>query len=111
MVFLQRVVQKGKPLCFERAKNTVFSQYFTLARDVQLFPIIKKVGFSQVRNMNKLITKTNTFLTDETGTTSVEYAVMLVLIVGLCITAIAAVGGQNGSIWGSNAAEVTTALQ
>jgi len=61
--------------------------------------------------MSKLTSKVKAFFVGEAGTTSVEYAVMLMLIVGVCITAIAAVGGENGAIWGSNEAEITTALE
>ena len=61
--------------------------------------------------MNKLPSKIKTFLSAEAGTTSVEYAVMLFLVIGACIAAITTVGGENGNVWNNNAAEVTTALQ
>jgi pilus assembly protein Flp/PilA len=35
------------------------------------------------------------FLREETGTTAVEYAVMLALIIAACITAVASVGSTN----------------
>ena len=35
------------------------------------------------------------------GTTAVEYAVMLALIIGSVIAAITAVGSQNGGMWGN----------
>ena len=39
------------------------------------------------------------FLADEDGTTAVEYAVMLALIIAVCITGIASVGStNNGSL-------------
>lgn len=37
---------------------------------------------------------------DETGTTAVEYAVMLALILALIITAVSAVGSGTGGMWG-----------
>lgn len=40
------------------------------------------------------------FLTDENGTTSVEYAVLLALIIVTVIGAIGAVGTQTGGMWG-----------
>jgi pilus assembly protein Flp/PilA len=39
------------------------------------------------------------FLSDEDGPTSVEYAVMLSMILGAVITAVSAVGGQSGGMW------------
>lgn len=35
------------------------------------------------------------FLADEEGTTAVEYAVMLALIIAVCITAVAGIGSTN----------------
>jgi len=61
--------------------------------------------------MSKFTSKANAFIAGESGTTSVEYAVMLALIIGLCIAAISAVGGQNGLIWGNNESEITNALK
>ena len=59
--------------------------------------------------MTKLIAKTETFLAGESGTTSVEYAVMLALIIAVCIAAIAAVGGSNGNMWADNSAQIQIA--
>jgi Flp pilus assembly pilin Flp len=39
------------------------------------------------------------FLKDTDGPTSVEYAVMLALIIGAIISAIGAVGSQTGGLW------------
>ncbi len=61
--------------------------------------------------MAKLISNIENFLTGESGTTLVEYAVMLMLIVGVCIAAINAVGGQTGSMWGSNSTQIETAIE
>lgn len=41
--------------------------------------------------MNRLIQ----FIVGEDGTTAVEYAVMLALIIAVCITAIAGIGSTN----------------
>jgi pilus assembly protein Flp/PilA len=35
------------------------------------------------------------FLADDEGTTAVEYAVMLALIIAVCITAVSSVGSTN----------------
>ena len=40
------------------------------------------------------------FCREDEATTSVEYAVMLALIIGTIISAIHAVGGQSGGMWG-----------
>jgi pilus assembly protein Flp/PilA len=40
------------------------------------------------------------FLTDEAGTTAVEYAVMLALILLVCIVGVAAFGNSQDSYWG-----------
>jgi pilus assembly protein Flp/PilA len=39
------------------------------------------------------------FLKSDDGTTAVEYAVMLALIVGLCVTSISFFGGAAGGSW------------
>lgn len=42
-----------------------------------------------------------TFLTDESGPTAVEYAVMLAAILCTIILAISAVGTASGGMWGT----------
>lgn len=42
------------------------------------------------------------FLTSEDGPTSVEYAVMLALIIAVCIATIKSVGDQTSGIWSNN---------
>lgn len=42
--------------------------------------------------MNTLLQKTKRFLSDESGPTAVEYAVMLALIVIVCLVSIRAIG-------------------
>ena len=61
--------------------------------------------------MNKLQTKIKTFLSAEAGTTSVEYAVMLSLVIAACIGSITLVGSENLIIWNDNAADISTALK
>lgn len=46
------------------------------------------------------------FLLDESGPTSVEYAVMLALIIGLCIGAVRALGDSQSGMWGRNLSEL-----
>ena len=41
------------------------------------------------------------FLADSEAATTVEYAVMLALIIGTCIVAISAFGGESGALWGN----------
>jgi len=50
------------------------------------------------------------FLREEDGPTSMEYAMMLGLIIVAMIAAIAAVGGTTLSIWESNASQVNDAI-
>jgi pilus assembly protein Flp/PilA len=45
------------------------------------------------------MTRIRQFLRDEDGPTSVEYAVMLSMILGAVITAVSSVGGQSGGMW------------
>ncbi len=40
------------------------------------------------------------FLNDEPGTTAVEYAIMLALILMVCIVGVAAFGNSQDSYWG-----------
>lgn len=42
------------------------------------------------------------FLISDDGPTSVEYAVMLALIVAVCIATIKSVGDQTSGIWANN---------
>lgn len=46
------------------------------------------------------------FLTREDATTSVEYAVMLGMILMVCIVAISSLGAQSGGLWGNNTTEL-----
>lgn len=47
------------------------------------------------------------FLTDECAATTVEYAVMLALILMSIISAVSAVGSQHGGMWGNINGEMT----
>jgi pilus assembly protein Flp/PilA len=44
------------------------------------------------------------------GTTAVEYAVMLALIILMCITAITTVGGQTFNYWDNNKNKIDAAM-
>lgn len=61
--------------------------------------------------MTYLVAKSKAFLSSESGTTSVEYAVMLALVIGLCIAAITLVGTTNGDTWSDNSGKIGAALQ
>ena len=50
------------------------------------------------------------FLSDESGPTSVEYAVMLALIIAVCNGGMAAVGQQTLALWESNESDLSTAF-
>lgn len=47
---------------------------------------------------SKILQKTKTFLGSEDGPTTVEYAVMLAMIVGMMISAIVYVGNQANAV-------------
>ena len=49
------------------------------------------------------------FLASEDGPTSVEYAVLLALILMAIIGAVGAVGAQTGGMWGNIDRDMTTA--
>ena len=51
--------------------------------------------------MTRLIARARTFAAREEGATMVEYGLMVALIALACITAIAAVGGQLSTLFGS----------
>jgi pilus assembly protein Flp/PilA len=53
-----------------------------------------------------MMTKVLQFLCCEDGPTSVEYAVMLALIIITCIAAITLAGGQVFNMWGNNRDEI-----
>lgn len=48
------------------------------------------------------------FLRDEEAATTVEYAVMLALVLGVLIGAIAAFGRQTGGMWGGIQSDLQT---
>ncbi len=50
------------------------------------------------------------FLFDDEGTTAVEYAVMLALIIASIIGAIATVGQGNGGLWANNSQQIGDAM-
>jgi pilus assembly protein Flp/PilA len=47
------------------------------------------------------------FFRDTEATTAVEYSVMLAMILLAVITAVGAVGGQSGGLWGSIRSNLT----
>jgi len=47
---------------------------------------------------------------DEGGATAVEYAVMLALIIGVCITAIGFFGSSAGGSWNDTSDKLSTAM-
>jgi pilus assembly protein Flp/PilA len=49
-------------------------------------------------------------LREEDGVTSVEYAVMLALILLTCLVAIASLGGNAGGTWNDNQSRLETAI-
>lgn len=49
-------------------------------------------------------------LVDESGPTSVEYAVMLALILIVCIASIFAVGTINSGIWSSDESRIRSGV-
>ncbi len=50
------------------------------------------------------------FLTQEEAATTVEYAVMLMLIVGMCISALQLVGGATSAYWEDSVTELDSKL-
>lgn len=50
--------------------------------------------------MRTVIHQVRNFLKDESGPTSVEYAVMMALIMLVCISAIRALGNNQSGMWG-----------
>ena len=58
--------------------------------------------------MSLKIVRIRKFFVERSGTTSVEYAIMLALILMLCFTAIASFGQANGNLWGSILTELNT---
>ena len=51
------------------------------------------------------------FLCDEDGPTAVEYAVMLMLILLMCITSIQLVGRAAGAMWSNSSSELNDAIK
>jgi pilus assembly protein Flp/PilA len=51
------------------------------------------------------------FLRDRDGATSVEYAVMLALILVACMSAVALVGQQSANLWSDNEVGLQSAFE
>jgi len=51
------------------------------------------------------------FLREEEAATTVEYAVVLMLIIGTCLTAIQVVGNGGAGFWDDNQSDLNTALE
>ena len=49
-------------------------------------------------------------LSDESGPTAVEYAVMLALIIGVCIGAVGFFGSTASGSWGDTSDKIGTAM-
>lgn len=49
--------------------------------------------------MNYFVSRMGAFLTDESGATATEYAVMLALIIVVCIAAISALGEKTSDMF------------
>ena len=50
--------------------------------------------------MNKITNKIRRFLSDESGPTAVEYAVLIALIITVIVAAVTRVGGANNAFYG-----------
>ena len=99
-------VEQNRELCFrndriERSANGlmiqpecrgVTGQYYE-----QDMPFSVQLGLRVM--LKTIVKKIRSFLTDEEGPTAVEYAVMLMLIVLVCITAIQAVGRNTNAMF------------
>ncbi len=55
--------------------------------------------------------KIKNFLADEQAATSVEYAIMLALIIGVCIIGIQVLGLETNNTMTSNSEQITNAIQ
>ncbi len=60
--------------------------------------------------MKKIIQRIKSFFAEDVAATSVEYAVMLMLIIGMCITAIQLVGGPVKGFWSNNQNQIEKAV-
>jgi len=58
----------------------------------------------------QVVPKVTRFLKCEDGPTSVEYAVMLALILMVAIGSISVLGGQGGTLWENNSDELAPVL-
>ncbi|MCA9176779.1 MAG: Flp family type IVb pilin [Planctomycetales bacterium] len=50
------------------------------------------------------------FLCEEEATTTVEYAVMLMLIIGGCVTVVQALGSGSSGLWANNSTQLNGVL-
>ena len=60
--------------------------------------------------LQKLASRFLILVNDDEAATSVEYAVMLMLIIGVCISAIQLVGDEAITLWTNNSDEIDQAI-
>ena len=60
--------------------------------------------------MLKVLKNLKRFFGEEVAATTVEYAVMLMLILGMCISAIQMVGGPVKAFWAKNQDQIENAV-
>lgn len=60
--------------------------------------------------MRTLLRKIVKLFKDDVAATTVEYAVMLMLIIGMCITAIQLVGGPVQGFWANSRDKIDSAV-
>lgn len=66
--------------------------------------------FSEIIMYQSIQQRVSQFLSDESGPTAVEYAVMLALILGLCLVGIGALGIATLDMWTGNSNDINTFL-
>ena len=59
--------------------------------------------------MRTLLNFIQTLMVEEDAATSVEYAVMLMLIIGVCLAVIQTLGADLNTLWGDNVSELNDA--
>ena len=106
-------LEPSKSLWLDRIswRNSTCSWFEATDFDLDFLRLFETATQTNPSDMPKILAKIKRFLASEDGPTAVEYAIMLMLIVSVCIVAIQAVGTQTSSMYSDIAADVDTARQ
>ena len=94
-------VSPAKPGWSRERKSQCFFDVRRLARLLQPGTVVTNQGPEPMR-------KNGHFVSDETGATATEYALLLAAMAGLLLVSLVFLGNESGTFWGSTANAIET---